>query len=164
MVIIFSGVPRTGKSTTARGLADQLKKLGKVIILIKEEPSQVYEGFREIYRTHNYQGLLRLLRENLNKADYIIMDATFYNREWREIAKEITGKNNVFTIYLHCSLKTSLERDKQTELPVGAGGICKINKEMEKPEKPDISIDTDKVKPEEAVSQILEKIKEKEVK
>ena len=72
--------------------------------------------------------------------------------------ESIVGKENIFTIYFYCSLKTSLKRDRQMESPVGEEGIRIIATEMEKPENPDISIDTDKFSSEQTVSKILNKL------
>ncbi|PJE51261.1 hypothetical protein COV27_02175, partial [candidate division WWE3 bacterium CG10_big_fil_rev_8_21_14_0_10_39_14] len=78
--------------------------------------------------------------------------------------KEIAGKENVFICYLHCSLKTCLERNREREPSLPDRVIHIINAEIEKPEKPDIEINTDEVEPEAAISQILKKITKKEVK
>ena len=76
----------------------------------------------------------------------------------RERVKEICNSQNIFSIFLDCSLKTCLERNKKRKPASPDRVIHIINAKMEKPEKPDISIDTDKIEPEEAVAQILNKI------
>jgi len=146
MVIIFCGVPGSGKSTIARRLIQELKKLGKVKFLISDE-----------IRRRKYEQIYQWLQKNLNTTDYLIVDATFYKKEWREKVKEIANSQNVFTIFLYCSLKTCLERNQKRKPSFPERVIHIIDAEIEKPEKPDISIDTDKIKPEEAVSQILKK-------
>jgi len=99
MVIIFCGVPGTGKSTIARMLAE---KLGEVKLLVSDE-----------IRGKSYPRIYEFVKENLDRVDYLTIDATFYKKEWREKVKEIANGQNVFTIYLHCSLKTCLERNKE---------------------------------------------------
>ena len=146
MVIIFCGVPGSGKSTIARRLIQELKKLGKVKFLISDE-----------IRRRRYEQIYQWLQKNLNTTDYLIVDATFYKKEWREKVKEIANSQNVFTIFLYCSLKTCLERNQKRKPSFPERVIHIIDAEIEKPEKPDISINTDKIKPEEAVSQILKK-------
>lgn len=147
MVIIFCGVPGTGKSTVVKKLANLLRKKGSVRFFISDQiPGQ------------RYKRIFNLLRESLDKTDYILIDGTFYKKKWREEIKEIAGKENVFTCYLHCSLKSCLERNKGREPSVPDKATYIIEKEMEKPQEPDISIDTDEVNPEEAVSQILRKL------
>lgn len=148
MVIIFCGVPGSGKSTIAKILAERLKAEGKIKLLISDE-----------IRGRRYERIYGWLRENFDKADYLLIDATFYKKEWREKVKEIANGKNVFTIFLDCSLKTCLERNRQRKPSFPEKVIHIINAEMEKPEKPDISIDTDKIEPKEALAQILNKIK-----
>lgn len=153
MVIIFCGVPGSGKSTIVKILAEKLEAKGKVKLLVSDE-----------IRGKRYSRIYDWIGENLDynppatRADYFLIDATFYKKEWREKVKEIANGQNVFTIYLHCSLKTCLERNKKRKPSFPERVIHIINAEMEKPENPNISIDTDKIKPVEAVSQILEKI------
>lgn len=152
MVIIFCGVPGSGKSTIAKKLKNELEKLGTVKLIISDQiPAQ------------RYKRISRLLRENLDRADYILIDGTFYKKEWRDEVEEISGKENTFTIFCHCSLKTCLERNKERKPSVSEKAIHIINAEMEKPDKPDILINTEEIKPEEAVSQILNKIAERKL-
>lgn len=144
MVIIFCGVPGSGKSTIAKMLAEKLKERGAVKLLVSDE-----------IREKRYERIYNWIRENLGKADYLIVDATFYKKEWREKVKKIANRKNVFTIFLYCPLKTCLKRNQQRRPSFPEKVIHIINAEMEKPKKPDILIDTDKVKPEKAVNQIL---------
>ena len=76
MVIIFCGVPGTGKSTAARGLVEPLEERGSVRLFVSDQiPGQ------------RYKRISRLLKENLNKVNYILIDGTFYKKEWREEIK-----------------------------------------------------------------------------
>ena len=147
MVIIFCGVPGSGKSTIAKILVEKLKEREKVEFLVSDE-----------IRGKRYRRIYRWLRENLDRADYLMVDATFYKKEWREKVKEIANGKNVFIIFLYCSLKTCLERNRQRKPSFPDRVIHIINAEMEKPENPNLSINTDKIKPEEAASLILKKL------
>lgn len=149
MVIIFCGVPGSGKSTIARLLYQKLKEKGAKLLISDE------------IRGKRYERIYSWLKENLGKANYLIVDATFYKKEWREKVKEIANGENVFTIYLHCSLKTCLERNRQRKPSFPDKVIHIINAEMEKPEKPDVSIDTDQVNPQKAASYIFNEIMKK---
>lgn len=148
MVITFCGVPGAGKTTIARRVAANLKKLGQVKVLTSDE----------ILGSRVYQHIFRLLRENLDRVNYILIDATFYKKEWREAVKAIAGEKNVLTCYLHCPLKTCLERNRERKPSLPDRVIHIINKEMECPQNPGISIDTEKTGLEEAVGQIVERV------
>ena len=147
MVIIFCGIPGSGKSTIAKILVKKLEKRSKVKLLISDE-----------IRGKRYERIYSWIGENLNRADCLIVDATFYKKEWREKVKEIANGKNVFLCYLHCSLRTCLKRNQKRKPSFPERVIHIINAEMEKPKNPDISIDTDKIKPLKAILKILKKL------
>jgi len=152
MVIIFCGVPGSGKSTIAKGLAAKLKKWGNYKLFVSDKVS------RGVYKK-----IPQFLKENLGKVSFILIDATFYKKKWRDMVYKIAKekKEKVFTIYLHCQLKTCLKRNKERKPSIPEKAVHIIYHQMEKPKKPDVSIDTDKVGPKEAISQILREIKKK---
>lgn len=147
MVIILCGVPGSGKSTIARKLAANLREIGRVKLFVSDDVSG-----------RVYQRVSRFLNENLNDADYILLDATFYKEKWREMVKAIAGEKNVVTCYLHCSLQTCLERNKDRKPSLPERVIHIISKEIECPQNPEISIDTRKTGPEEAAYNIVAQI------
>lgn len=147
MVIIFCGIPGSGKSTIAKILAKKLDKLGSIKLFISDEISgQVYKR------------ISKLLKENLNKVDYIVVDATFYKRKWREMVFKICGKDRVVLVYVDCPLKICLQRNKERKNPLPEKVLHIISHQMEKPKKPDLIIDTKNLRPKEAVSIILDNL------
>jgi adenylylsulfate kinase-like enzyme len=146
-VIVFCGIPGSGKSTIARKLATELEKSGRVRLVISDRISDKI-----------YERIFKLLSENLGTVDYFLVDATFYRKEWREKVKTIAGEGNVLLCYLRCPLRTCIERNKSREPSLPERAIHIISKEMEGPENPDVLIDTGKVGSERAVAQILEKL------
>lgn len=148
MVIVFCGIPGSGKSTIARMLKEELEKFGQTKIFISDKVSG------KVYRK-----ISKWLKENLGKADYILIDATFYKKEWRDQILTLVGKEAVLIVYLYCKLETCLERNKKRESSLQKRVIYIINSQMERPENPDLSINTDEIQPGEAVCQILAKMK-----
>ncbi|MEW6327481.1 MAG: AAA family ATPase [Thermodesulfobacteriota bacterium] len=144
MVIIFCGIPGSGKSTVARRLREELEKRGRTELLVSDQ-----------IRSPVYRKIFRWLKENLDRADYIIIDATFHKTKWRDEVFMTAGADNVLVVHLHCSLKTCLERNKKRKPALPERVIYVIDRAMERPVHPDISIDTDEIGPEEAVSMIL---------
>ncbi len=151
MVIIFCGIPGSGKSTIAEELVKKLKKLGSVEFFISDEISgQVYKKISE------------LLKKNLNKIDYIVVDATFYKKKWREMVYEICGRDKVITLDIHCPLKVCLQRNKKRKNPLPEKVLHIIHHQMERPEHPDLVIDTQNIEPKKNSALILAEIIKKQ--
>lgn len=148
MIIVFCGIPGSGKSTIARILIKKLKELGSYKIFISDKVGgQVYKK------------ISKFLKENLGKVNFILIDATFYKRRWQEMVYKIARNHKILIAYLHCSLKTCLKRNKKREPKIPEKAIYIIHHQMERPKNPDISINTDKIKPNKAALKILDKIK-----
>ena len=147
MIIVFCGVPGCGKSTIAELLTKELKKEGRVKVFVSDKvKSRVYEK------------ALNFLEKNSGKTDFILLDATFYRKKWRDEVFKKTGRKNVLLIYLRCSLKACLKRNKERKPQIPEKAVHIIFHQMEEPENPDILIDTEKINPKEAVGIILEKL------
>lgn len=144
MVIILCGIPGSGKSTVATRLKEELERHGTVRLFISDQVSAPV-----------YRKIFRWLKENLGRADYMLIDATFYKQRWRDEVFNSAGGENVMVAYLHCSLKTCLERNRKRKPALPEKVVHIIDKAMERPVNPDISIDTDETSPQEAVSIIL---------
>lgn len=147
MIILFCGIPGSGKTTTAKILSKTLAEFGRVKLIVSDEISgKVYER------------IFRLLRQNLDEMDYILVDATFYKKKWRAGVEAIAGRDNVLTCYLHCPLETRLTRNRERNPSLPERAIHIINSEMERPPHPDISIDTERMTPEQAACEIALRI------
>jgi len=148
MIVIFCGIPGSGKTTAAELLAKELKKKGKAKIFTSDKISGSF-----------YRKIPRILKENLNQVDFLILDATFYKKEWRDLVKSLAKDQKVFTIYFKCPVSICLKRNKKRKAGIPEKAVHIMAHQMEKPKKPDILINTKKVKPKEAVKMILEKLK-----
>ncbi len=147
MVIIFCGVPGSGKSTIASFLKEELGKSGKTRIFVSDKVSGKV-----------YKRIFKWLKENIGKADYILIDATFYKKEWRDEVLALAGEKAVIVIYVYCKLETCIERNKKRKPALPERVIHIINRKIERPENPYFSINTDVTGPEDAVSNIVDKI------
>jgi len=90
------------------------------------------------------------------RVRYLILDGTFYRKEWRDRIREIAeGKGEeVFTVYVTCSLETCLERNRLREEKIEEKAVSIIYNQLEKPEKANFSIDTDFLSVDEAVRKL----------
>jgi len=148
MVIIFCGIPVTGKTTIAKLLVKKLEKKGKVKIFISDKISGSF-----------YKKIPRILKENLNEVDFVILDATFYKEKWRDLVYKLAKRQKVFLIYVHCPLAVCLKRNKKRRAGISEKAIHIISHQMEKPKRSDISINSKKIRPKEAVKKILRKVR-----
>jgi len=122
MVIIFCGVPGSGKSTIAKLLKEKLEKFGKTRIFVSDKVSgKVY-------------------------------------KRWRDEVLALAGEEAVIVIYVYCKLETCIERNKKRKPSLPERVIHIINRKIERPENPYVSINTDTTQPEEAVSKVLAKV------
>lgn len=143
MIIIFCGIPGSGKTTIAKILSEILAKFGRVKLIVSDQISGKV-----------YKRILIQLTESLSEMDYIVVDATFYKKRWREMVEAIAGRDTILLCYLFCSLETCFARNKERNPSLPEKVIHIISKEMERPLKPDISIDTEKITPQTAACEI----------
>jgi predicted kinase len=139
MIILICGVPGSGKSTIAGLLA---QRTGATLLSTEKFRRKVYHRLmKELERT---------------ESEKIILDGTFYRREWRESVKEFAKRKGIplLVVWVKSSLQTSLQRDAKRETPIGERAVKIIHAEFEKPEA-DVVIDSEKLTPEEAVEIIL---------
>lgn len=147
MIIIFCGVPGSGKSTIAKILSKKLGELGSAKLFISDKIS-----------SRVYKRIFELVKQYKNKVDYLIFDATFYQKKWREAVYQLAAKTKTITIYTRASLETCLKRNRKRKPSLPEKVVHIIYHSFEKPRGPEISIDTEKVKPNQAVKLILKKV------
>lgn len=146
MIVIFCGIPGSGKTTAAELLAKELKKKGKVKIFTSDKISGSF-----------YRKIPRILKENLNQVDFLILDATFYKKEWRDLVRKLAKGERIITVYLECPVPVCIERNKKRKSGIPEKAVHIMAHQMEKPKRPDIFINTEKIKSKQAVKLILKK-------
>jgi adenylylsulfate kinase len=145
MIIIFCGMPASGKSTIARKIKD---RLSNVKMIISDEIGR-----------DRYSRIMEMVDVEIGNHQYIIVDATFYKSSWREQLLNVIGsRDEVKLVYVHCSLETCLRRNREREDPIPERAVYIIWNKFEQPVNPDISINTDQKTPEEATEIILQGI------
>ena len=144
MVILFCGIPGSGKTTIAKRLAKRLQTAGRVKIFISDK-----------LKPPVYQKFFRLLKENIKRYDFLIFDATFYKTQWRQKMKTLAKGEKVITVYLSCSLKTALERNKKRRPRIPEKAVHIISSQMAKPKTPDIILNTEAISIADAVNKVF---------
>ena len=109
------------------------------------------------FKRKTYEHMFTETRRWAGKVKYLVLDGTFYRGEWRDSILEISREKgeSVFTVHITCSLETCLRRNRRRKEQVEEKAVYIIYNQMERPEMPDLLIDTDVLDVEEAVGGIL---------
>lgn len=149
MILIFTGIPASGKTTIAKRLLPRLKKLGTVRMWISDNlKPPVYRKFFE------------LLRKNRGKYDFLIFDATFFKEKHRRKMQNLAKGEKVMIVYVQCSLKTALQRNKTRAHRIPVRGVHFMHREFEPPKRPDIRIPSEKMSAGQAARKVFNAVAE----
>ncbi len=147
MIILFCGIPGSGKTSISTLLAERLKALGTVQIVNSDN-----------LRGPIYRKLLKLVLPEQRTTDFLILDATFYKREWRERINALAQPERVMLVFLDCPLDVALERNRVRDPRISVRAVHIMYHRMERPDNADLVIDTTAVTPEDAAADIFETI------
>jgi adenylylsulfate kinase-like enzyme len=148
VIILFCGIPGSGKTTIAEILSKQLSELGRVRLLTSDK-----------LKAPVYRKLFKALAPDQNRGDFLILDATFYKEEWRRHVRELAQGERVLTIYLECPLQVALERNRRRQPNISQKAVHIIFHKMDPPKNPSMRIDTASTSASDAAAQIFEFIK-----
>ena len=154
VMIWFTGLSGSGKSTIAIALERELQKRGLLCRIL--DGDNIRSGI------NNNLGFSAEDRvENIRR---IITLAAFIspNNELREMASRIIGKENFLEIYVSTPLEECERRDVKGLYAKARKGEIRnftgISAPFEAPAHPDLSLDTSKLSVEESVNRLLELI------
>jgi adenylylsulfate kinase len=163
----ITGLPGSGKST----LADILKKAHPEFTVLRMDelrkivtPNPTYS---DTERDIVYRSLVYLSKTLTERGNDVIIDATGNLRKWRDLARQLIPR--YLEVYLRCPLELCIEREKSraethaapreiyqkggTGWPVPGMGVP-----YEKPQNPEIVIDTERTSIENALEKITGEI------
>jgi adenylylsulfate kinase-like enzyme len=149
MIILFCGIPGSGKSTIAELLVKRLAGLGRVEMFSSDK-----------LRGPVYKKFFKILVQGEQRADFVIFDATFYKKEWRKKVSALAQDEKVITVYLNCPLQIALERNKQRQPNISEKAVHIMFHQMEPPEEPNIVIDSAATTAADAAEKIFQLVKE----
>lgn len=166
VTIWFTGLSGAGKSTLANELEKRLFKLGRYTMLLDGDNIRMglnrNLGFEPEDRIENIRRIAETAKL-LNDAGLIVITAFISPFESDRLsAREIIGNESFIEVYVSTSLEECERRDvkglykkaREGSIPNFTG----ITSPYEKPENPDVLIDTEKMGLEEAVDLLLQKL------
>lgn len=164
-VMWITGLPSSGKSTIARGLVERLRKLGiRVEALESDELRRVLTpnpSYSEEERLWFYGVLVYIAGLLAKNGVNVIIDATGNRRIYRDLARRRFKR--FVEVYARCPIETCMKRDVKGLYRRALEGSLKtlpgLQTPYEEPTNPEIIVDTDRLRPEEAVEAVLEGLK-----
>ena len=171
VVLWFTGLSGSGKSTLAHALEEKLFQKGCRTFVL--DGDNIRHGlnsnldFSEKSRTENIRRVSEVSKLMM-ESGLIVMAAFIspFNKD-REEARKLISNYDFIEIYCKATLETCEARDVKGLYKRARAGEIKnytgIDSPYEKPENPEIVIDTDQQSLEESVSKILDFLKSKRI-
>lgn len=165
MLIIFGGLPGTGKTTIARQLAKQLKALYLRVDTVEQVLKRLYPMIKAI-GPDGYLVCYDIAADNLHLGQTVIADSVnpiaVTRNDWRQVAKD----NNVKFIEVECicsDVNTHKNRVETREADIIGHSLPSwqdvLNRDYEPWDTKVLSLDTSKYSVDESVKMILDHIK-----
>ena len=167
VVLWFTGLSGSGKSTIANEVAYKLHSMGHISYVLDGDNTRhglnKDLGFSPEDRKEN----IRRISEVANLfADAGLITMTAFISPYRvdrNFCRELVGEGRFFEIYCKASLNTCEKRDPKGLYKKAREGIIKdftgINAPYEEPDNPEVIVDTDKETIEESVDKVLNILK-----
>lgn len=163
IVVWFTGLSGSGKTTIALKLKENLEEQGKNVEIfdgdIIRKTIHKHLGFSRKDIKENNLAIAKLAKDKIDHFDVILVPIMSPYKEDREQARKLLGKNFI-ELYIKCSLEKCKVRDVKGIYKKFANGeisgIIGVNRPYEPPDKPDIIIDTESLSLEQSVKLICD--------
>lgn len=171
VTVMFIGISGSGKTTLAHGLERRLFDMGRISTVLDGKAMRlgISKGL-----PHDQEGRAENLRRSANVARLLnesglICCASFVapNKDSREHAQAVIGKEHCLIIYLNPALEACRQRDPSglyaaAELS-GSADLPGVSFPYDEPENPDLVLDTETLSVEKCLSQVIRLMKDRKV-
>lgn len=167
-LVWFTGLPASGKSTIAHSLEKFLFEKGiKTYVLDGDNIRHGLNadlGFSEEDRRENLRRVVEVAKL-LVDAGLIVLAAFVspYRKDREYIRRRFEG-DNFIEVYVKCSVDECARRDPKGHYQKARAGLIKgytgVDSPYEEPEAPDVTIDSEVIKIDEAVMLLYEKLRD----
>jgi adenylylsulfate kinase len=168
VVLWFTGLSGSGKSTVANEVAYKLHEMGRATYVL--DGDNIRHGLNKDlgFSPEDRDENIRIISEVANLfADAGIITITAFISPYKKLrgfCRELLGPGRFLECYAKASLETCEKRDPKGLYKKAREGIIKeftgISAPYEEPENPEILIDTDKHDVEESAELVIQKLKE----
>ena len=165
-VIWLTGLSGSGKTTIALQLEKELFKLGFLVQIL--DGDNIRAGinnnlsFSEGDRAENIRRISEVSKLFLNCGVITINCFVSPTKKMRQNAKKIIGKENYYEIFINADLETCEKRDVKGLYKKARSGEIKnftgIDTEYEKPNNPNLEVDTTQLSIDQSIEIILKNI------
>lgn len=170
VVLWFTGLSGSGKSTIANILEKKLYNLGKHTMLLDGDNVRhglnKDLGFTDVDRVENIRRIANVSKLMLDAGLITLVSFIAPFRSERDLAKDLMG-NDILEVFIDVPIEIAELRDPKGLYKKARSGLLKnftgIDSNYEKPENPDIHIKSDKVSAEEAAEIIIKKLLQESV-
>jgi len=164
-VLWFTGLSGSGKTTISIGLKKELEDIGKIVDILDGDVIRKLLhsnlGFlREDIRENN-KLIAELAKKRLKTNDFILVPIISPYRQDRKMARKMIGDDNFIELFVKTPIEECIVRDPKGLYKKALNGkitnfigISKSNP-YEKPDHPDLEVDTSRDLPEEVVRKIF---------
>jgi len=168
IVLWFTGLSGSGKSTIANEVAYKLHQMGKLAYVLDGDNIRhglnKNLGFSPEDRNENIRRISEVAKLFADAGIITITAFISPYRKYRNFCRELLGPGRFIEIYTKASLETCEKRDPKGLYKKAREGIIKdftgISAPYEEPENPELVIDTDRYSVEESVELVLKKLEE----
>jgi len=165
VVVWFTGLPCSGKTTIAREVKELLEKNGYDVELLDGDTVRDYirnKDFSKEGRNKHLRYIAFMARLLARRGVIVLCSFVSPYRENRDFARSIC--DNFIEVYVNTPLNVCIERDVKGMYKKAMAGEIKgftgIDDPYEEPENPEIVIDTTKESVEESAGRVISKLKE----
>jgi predicted kinase len=157
-LLIFCGIPGSGKTTVARLVADSVKDS----ILIQTDGVRAmlaHPTFSGAESRFVYDACFGVAKEALKNNYLVLLDGTFMREEYRSEARDELRKyySRADTIWVSCGLETALKRNARREARVPPEKVEGMFRGFEAPRHA-LRVDTTRASPRAAARRIGKEI------
>jgi adenylylsulfate kinase len=168
VVLWFTGLSGSGKSTVANEVAHKLQEMGRFTYVL--DGDNVRHGLNKDlgFSPEDRNENIRRISEVANLfADAGVITITAFispYKKYRNFCRELVGDGRFIEIFAKASLETCEKRDPKGMYKKARAGIIKdftgIDAPYEEPENPELIVDTDKETVEESAEKVLQKLQQ----